>query len=194
MSDLRKAAQDVIDRWHSPKWAHDSVHTGVLIDRLRAALAAPEQEPVAWTVGGLITDFSRDFSAYETKTYTVPLYRHPAHQAAQPVAWQVMVENEPMKEFPIKDMAHDWAVTERLNGSPHSYWIRPLFTAPLSREWQSLTDGDVDRILRTQIPGGSAAADWFLPHDSERGLQNVRSVVRLMIDAALRTKNTGEQA
>jgi hypothetical protein len=39
MSDeLRKAAQDVIDRWHSPKWAHDSVHTGVLIDRLRAAL------------------------------------------------------------------------------------------------------------------------------------------------------------
>ena len=36
---IRKAAQDVIDRWHSPKWAHDSVHTGVLIDRLRAALA-----------------------------------------------------------------------------------------------------------------------------------------------------------
>lgn len=43
MSDaLRKAAQDVIDRWHSPKWAHDSVHTGVLIDRLRAALAQPD--------------------------------------------------------------------------------------------------------------------------------------------------------
>jgi hypothetical protein len=35
------------------------------------------QEPVAWTVQGLITDFSRDFSAYQTKTYTVPLYTAP---------------------------------------------------------------------------------------------------------------------
>lgn len=53
MTDLQKAAQDVIDRWHSPKWAHDSVHTGVLIDRLRAALAkqpAPHaRDAVAWT-------------------------------------------------------------------------------------------------------------------------------------------------
>lgn len=30
-------------------------------------------EPRAWTVPFLITDFSRDFSAYQTKTYTVPL-------------------------------------------------------------------------------------------------------------------------
>lgn len=36
-----------------------------------------EKEPVAWTVRGLITDFSRDFSAYQTKTYTVPLYTAP---------------------------------------------------------------------------------------------------------------------
>jgi hypothetical protein len=36
-----------------------------------------ELEPVAWTVRGLITDFSRDFSAYQTKTYTVPLYTAP---------------------------------------------------------------------------------------------------------------------
>jgi hypothetical protein len=34
-------------------------------------------EPVAWTVQGLISDFSRDFSAYQTKTYTVPLYTAP---------------------------------------------------------------------------------------------------------------------
>ena len=31
-------------------------------------------EPTAWTVENLITDFSRDFSAYQTKTYAVPLY------------------------------------------------------------------------------------------------------------------------
>jgi hypothetical protein len=36
-----------------------------------------KSEPVAWTVRGLITDFSQDFSAYQTKTYTVPLYTAP---------------------------------------------------------------------------------------------------------------------
>jgi hypothetical protein len=36
---LREAAQAVIDRWDSPKWAHDSVHTGELIAALRDALA-----------------------------------------------------------------------------------------------------------------------------------------------------------
>jgi len=41
---------------------------------LYSGLPKPEPEPVAWTVGGLITDFSRDFSAYKTKTYTQPLY------------------------------------------------------------------------------------------------------------------------
>lgn len=41
----------------------------------------------------------------------------------------------------------------------------------------------IDRILSTRIPGGSEARDWFLPHDTERGLENVRTVVRLMIEA-----------
>ncbi len=40
----------------------------------------PEPEPVAWTVSGLITDFSRDFSAYKTKTYTRPLYTAPTQR------------------------------------------------------------------------------------------------------------------
>lgn len=55
------------------------------IEALRAALAqqnsssniSSNSEPVAWTVRGLITDFSRDFSLYKTKTYTVPLYTAP---------------------------------------------------------------------------------------------------------------------
>lgn len=47
------------------------------IEGLEAQLAQREPEPVAWTVRGLITDFSRDFSAYQTKTYTVPLYTAP---------------------------------------------------------------------------------------------------------------------
>ena len=48
----------------------------------------------------------------------------------------------------------------------------------------SLTDEQIDRALSTVIPGGSQARDWFLPHESDRGLQNVRQVVRLMIESA----------
>jgi hypothetical protein len=38
MSKLREAAQAVCDRWESPKWAHDSIHTSELIFALREAL------------------------------------------------------------------------------------------------------------------------------------------------------------
>ena len=53
MSELREAAQAVVAQWDTPNWKL-VVHTGVLIDRLRAALAEPETEaepvvePVAW--------------------------------------------------------------------------------------------------------------------------------------------------
>jgi hypothetical protein len=40
----------------------------------------PVQEPVAWTVSGKITDWSKDFSAYQTKHYTRPVYTPPAAQ------------------------------------------------------------------------------------------------------------------
>jgi hypothetical protein len=35
---LREAAQAVIDRWESPNWVHDAVHTGELIFALREVL------------------------------------------------------------------------------------------------------------------------------------------------------------
>ena len=47
MSELRKAAQALVDRWDTPLWK-DAPHTGQYIDALRAALSQPEQEPVAW--------------------------------------------------------------------------------------------------------------------------------------------------
>lgn len=55
-------------------------------------------------------------------------------QQQEPVAWQVMVEDEAMKEFPIKDMAHDWCVHQKLLGSSYAYWIRPLYTTPPQRK------------------------------------------------------------
>ena len=45
MSDLRKAAQAVVDRWDTPLWK-DAPHTGTFIDALRAALEQPEPESV----------------------------------------------------------------------------------------------------------------------------------------------------
>lgn len=47
-----------------------------------------------------------------------------------------------------------------------------------------ISDDEIDRLLGTLIPGGSQARDWFLPHESERGLSNVRDVVRRILNAA----------
>jgi hypothetical protein len=51
------------------------------------ALAAPVQEPVAWTVSEKVTDWSKDFSAYQTKHYTRPVYTPPA-APVQNDAWE----------------------------------------------------------------------------------------------------------
>lgn len=47
-----------------------------------------------------------------------------------------------------------------------------------------MKDEEADRLLDTPIPGGSQARDWFLPHDTSRGRQNVRDVVRRMVESA----------
>jgi hypothetical protein len=48
MSDLRKAAEAVLDRWDSPAWEWmKQGPTAELMATLRTALAAPEPEPVA---------------------------------------------------------------------------------------------------------------------------------------------------
>ena len=46
-----------------------------------------------------------------------------------------------------------------------------------------MTNETIDRLLSAPIPGGSQARDWFLPHDTERGLENVRDVVRRLVAA-----------
>ena len=89
---------------------------------LRAKLSEPEPEPVAWTVGGLITDFSRDFSAYKTKTYTQPLYTTPPQRKPEPkpVAWLNKLGNGAW----IADVL-------KCEGDEPS---EPLYTAPPQRE------------------------------------------------------------
>jgi len=81
----REEAQQVLDclAFSSINLADEMTKT------LRARLAQPEPKPVAWTVGGLITDFSRDFSAYKTKAYTRPLYTAPPQRE-----WQGLTDKE----------------------------------------------------------------------------------------------------
>jgi len=81
----REEAQQVLDclAFSSINLADEMTKT------LRARLAQPEPKPVAWTVGGLITDFSRDFSAYKTKAYTRPLYTAPPQRE-----WQGLTDEE----------------------------------------------------------------------------------------------------
>lgn len=47
-----------------------------------------------------------------------------------------------------------------------------------------MKEEEVDRLLDTPVPGGSQARDWFLPHDTSRGRENVRDVVRRMVESA----------
>jgi hypothetical protein len=98
--------------------------------------------------------------------------RDAIEQAAEPVAWQVMVEDEAMKEFLIKDMAHDWCVKQKLSGSPYSYWMRPLYTTPpvVPRQWVGLTNKDIIEM-------------W--PQTSTVGWDDIR-----LIEAKLKEKNT----
>jgi len=96
-------------------------------------------------------------------------------QAEKPVAWQVMVEDEAMKEFPIKDMAHDWCVKQKLSGSPYSYWMRPLYTTPPAapREWVELTDDEARALVNRATFGDRTNWQAFV----------------YMIDAKLKEKN-----
>ena len=103
MSGLREAARAVVDQWDTPNRNLD-MHTGVLIDRLRAALAVPETaEPVAWLhavrSGYGITNRVLSFSAQPfpsgmalhlsdaIETISVaPLYAHPPRDEWRPAS------------------------------------------------------------------------------------------------------------
>jgi hypothetical protein len=47
-----------------------------------AAQSAPVQEPVAWSVIGKVTDWSKDFHPYRTQIHQRPVYTTPPAQPA----------------------------------------------------------------------------------------------------------------
>ena len=110
--------------------------------------AQPEPEPVAWTVGGLITDFSRDFSAYKTKTYTQPLYTTPPQRKPEPepVAWMLTE----LDGTPLIDCG-DLVVKPRPVLVGDKTDCIPLYTAPPQREWVGLTDDKYEAMAEQYV-------------------------------------------
>lgn len=56
----------------------------------------------------------------------------------------------------------------------------PLIAGYVKKVADTLADEIIDKMLSEPIPGGSQARDWFLPHETKKGLENVREVVRRM--------------
>jgi hypothetical protein len=70
MTDLRQAAQAVVDRWDSLSWSwSEKTPTADLIAALRKALEQPEQEqePVAWAVQGCSKMWRDEFAEIDAK-------------------------------------------------------------------------------------------------------------------------------
>jgi hypothetical protein len=137
-----------------------------------------------------------------------------AQPEQEPVAWQVMVENEATNQFSKKDMAHDWSVQQKLSGSPYAYWIRPLYTAPPEQEslaWlypeglAALKAGKCWTAYGTQQDKDNSIPIYTAPPEQERRewqgltdeelIETLKSIVApwglaRAIEAKLKEKNT----
>ena len=112
-------------------WAQQAI---AIAKELRARLAQPEPEPVAWT-----TDIEFDYDtevipAYKkgkigTNNIDIPLYtKQPQQTEQKPIAWRWKDVDDYETIMSVKP-PHDEA--------------EPLYTAPPQREWQGLTDEDL---------------------------------------------------
>jgi len=126
MSDLRKAAQELLDSWDMPFNFHPAAHR---FEKLRAALAQPESEPVAWLRqrdNVLALNDSGLFGSDWTPLYYAALAQ--PEQEQEPVAW--------MQET-TGCIRSDW-------GFDKTGYV-PLYTTPPQRK--PLTDDQIAEIL-----------------------------------------------
>lgn len=132
MTDLRQAAQAVIDRWDSPLWKNGS--TADAIADLRTALEQQQAEPVAWMV---VNDAGEDELWWHNGSGNgKPLYTAPLQQQAEPVAY-------------IHRQGNHWEVSERflLDDEKARGWTEePIYTRPPQRK--PLTDEAIEQAQR----------------------------------------------
>ncbi len=97
MTDLRQAAQAVLERWDSPAWKwHDQGPTSNVIDALREVLEQPEQEPVApddesicddWISASDSDGIAYDGPSFECGYKIGRIAERDAQPEQEPVAW-----------------------------------------------------------------------------------------------------------
>jgi len=137
MNDLRKAAEMALEALEEYGWYQDPV-----LHLLRKALAQPEQEPVAWITrrngdGGVV------LSGYETcepiDYDATPVYTAPPSKQ-KPVAWvRDLTSPQPhcVTSLKYRSVADTDAGVKYI----------PVYTAPLSKPWVSLTSEELASIV-----------------------------------------------
>ena len=101
MNSLREAAQQALD-WF--EWLHSgqpdhmaSIDTDGVRQSLRAALAEPEQEPIAWANPNDLQNFDMKVRTNGGPLHTVPLYTAPQPAKRVPLTdetlWEMWVES-----------------------------------------------------------------------------------------------------
>ena len=97
MTDLRKAAQAVLDRWDSSEYAASD-----LFEELRAALEQPEQEPQPCpTCEALARTVMMDQTSHDTH----PPQRKPLTGEQIEFAWMKAMQSTPGTTLPIHEFA-----------------------------------------------------------------------------------------
>jgi hypothetical protein len=134
---------------------------GYILDAIQACkeALAETQEPVLYIDGGGLDGHATWAQAIRCQATDIALYTHPAPQPPQePVAWMHNGEVYLKKQckFFSKDM-----------GKEYEGQI-PLYTTPPSREWQSLSDAEIEELY------GDCSIEYFRD-----------------IEAKLREKNNG---
>lgn len=127
MSDLRKAAQALVNQWES----NTAYPFGSLVDALRAALAQPEQEPVAvvaMDISGLHMYYGGEYMGQRPDTKIAMLFKD------LPVGTRLF--SAPPQRKPLTDDRIDMLLNnERLRwvSSPPTYEFASAFARSIEK-------------------------------------------------------------
>ena len=145
----------------------------------QAAPAVPQGEPIAWTVAGEVTNWSRDFSMYRTQHYVRPVYATPAapsqpavSQGEQIVGYRISHPSEP-------DLG-TWLAEEAPNDQT-DLLIEPLVLAATQSQQVTVTQCDLAKLRDTIVV-------LMLIAKSVGVLDDISSASEFLADEAARLK------
>ena len=143
MSALRQAAIEVLRRWDAPL---NKVHLGM--EDLRAALAAPEQEPAAYSVGRSL-NWHHGRGVTNAQLYAAPVepYDQQALELCGEFGWKAIMPGEPCFVCNMKTDAQQVAV-------PQSSIKEVVVNADYREMWAE--QGRINQGLCTQLAAQGA--------------------------------------